>query len=316
MSAQHALDKRIRTQSDEYYRLGAEQAWKYTAQQVDVHFDLSYHDFVREYVRKKRPVVIKGGAAKDAITPETLKTFSGNTPLAELVGGGGSPYLVRGSASSIEKFKSLITLGDYLNRFTEDSDLPYLTNLSVSNNFPKLANAFAPPRYFEPNWNSRWPFGALDFEKSNRGGAEVFISPAGGTYGVLHYDRHHLFLGVCQYFGKKLWWMCPPEQSEYLYPVGGRHQSISWVNPASPDLQRFPLFAMVKPFVVTLEAGDLMFVPSSWWHMTRAVSANISGLHRILNWHNIRGYMWDFRHYLMRNPALLLMGLKQVVSRK
>lgn len=312
MTAQLA-DRRIRTQPDEYFRPDTELTWMARAQAVESRRDLSDREFVREYVRRQRPVVIKDGVPKDAVTPETLRSCCGHRPLANLVGGSGSPILVRGSAAAIEKFRSLGTLGEYLTHFAE-ADLPYLTNLSISRTFPEAAEAFVPPCYFGRNWVTRWPFSAMSF--GDRGGAELFISSAGGTYGVLHYDRPALFLGICQYFGKKLWWLCPPEQSEYLYTVGGRHHNVSRVNPFSPDLQTYPLFEQVKPFVVTLEAGDLMFVPSSWWHMTKAITPNIAALHRILNRHNIVPYLGYLRRELTHNRGLAVPTLKQLIWRK
>lgn len=317
MGTQRAIDGRIRSLPDEYYGSQGDIAGAKSARSIEIRHELSYEAFIRDYVRKKRPVVVKDVVSKDSITPEVLRELSGHRPLADLAGGGGSRFLVRGRASSIDKFNSLSTLGDYLTHFaSDDADLPYLTNLCVSVNFPEVADAFAPPRYFESNWSSKWPFSALAFEQSSRVGSEVFISPKGGTYGVLHYDRHAQFLGTCQYFGKKLWWLCPPEQSEYLYPVAGGYPFVSPVNPFDPDLKTFPLFERVKPFVVTLEAGDLMFVPSLWWHMTKAITPNISTLHRIINRHNLGAYLWDLRQYLMHDRRLLLGALRQLILGK
>jgi len=242
---QSGIDDRIQIHPDGIYEPPAEAGWNEGALDVDSRHDLSYDEFIREYVRRKKPVVIKNGVSTDSITPETLHSLAGHRPLANLSGGTGSRFLVRGPASSIEKFRSLTTLGDYLEHFTEPgSELPYLTNLSVSKDVSEAAGAFAAPKYFQPNWNSKWPFSALNFD--NRGDAEVFISPPGRSYGVLHYDRHALYLGICQYYGKKLWWLCPPEQSAFLYPVGGGYQNISGVNPLNPDLRKFPLYSQGK----------------------------------------------------------------------
>jgi Cupin-like domain len=317
MSTSGTIHERIRSLPDEYFQTRGNGVGTANAEPVETRRDLSYDEFVNAYVRKKRPVVIKDGVLKNSITPEVLLADSGHRSLTELAGGGGSRFLVRGRASSIEKFNAMATLGDYLGRFAaDDADLPYLTNLCVSVNFPGLAQAFASPRYFQPNWSSRWPFSAFAFEQSARVGTEVFISPAGGTYGVLHYDRHAQFLGVCQYFGKKVWWLCSPEYTRYLYPVPGGYPFVSPINPLDPDLDKFPEFVRVRPFVVTLEAGDILFVPSLWWHMTRAVTANISTLHRVINRHNVMSYLWDLRQYLKNDRRVLLGAVKQLIVRR
>ncbi len=288
-------------------------AWAASGTPVASRRDLKYDDFVGEFVRARQPVVVKGGVPSEAINPKTLTAASGDLPLTKLAGGGGSPFRVRGHKRAMEAFAELATLGDYLARFEADDDLPYLTNLSIAANFPTLASAFAAPVHLLPNWSTTWPFSVLGFASRNLNGAEVFIAPRGGTYGSLHYDRHELYVGSCQYYGQKTWWLCPPEQSHLLYPVATGYPHLSPVNPFNPDLSRFPLFALAKPLIATLEAGDVLFVPGSWWHATRAVTANVSTVHRVLNRHNLAAYLWDFKYYVRHEPKALLYWLGQLI---
>jgi jumonji domain-containing protein 7 len=41
----------------------------------------------------------------------------------------------------------------------------------------------------------------------------------------------------------------------------------------------FPLFADAQPMRVTLRAGEMLFVPVTWWHCVRTVAPSIA-----LNW--------------------------------
>lgn len=284
------------------------------AKQVDRVRGLSLDEFVRNYVRRKRPVVIAGAVAPDAISPATLRASCGLKPIATLVGAGGSDVLVRGRESAVANFHAHATLGDYLDAFEAGADLPYLTNLCVYTNFPEMRDELETPPFFEPNWKTRWPLSALAWSRENPVGAELFLAPAGTGYGTLHYDGHSVFVGTCQYFGRKLWWLCPPEQSEYLYPMKSRFFHVSPLDPFAPDYGQFPLFVKARPYVVTLEPGDAMFVPASWWHVTHAVTPNIATIVRIVNQYNVVPHLWAFRHYARHAPGMLAGSLQNALS--
>ncbi|CAN0252494.1 unnamed protein product, partial [Ectocarpus sp. 8 AP-2014] len=41
-------------------------------------------------------------------------------------------------------------------------------------------------------------------------------------------------------------------------------------------LSRFPQFAEAHPLAVTLEPGDVLFVPKHWWHFVEATDTSLS----------------------------------------
>ena len=43
---------------------------------------------------------------------------------------------------------------------------------------------------------------------------------------------------------------------------------VPWVaiDPLNPDLEKFPDFAHAKPVTVTVNAGEMLYLPSLWFH--------------------------------------------------
>lgn len=101
---------------------------------------------------------------------------------------------------------------------------------------------------------------------------------------------------ACCVSGRRRFTLYPPDAVGDLYigpldltPAG---QPISLVDAAAPDLQRFPRFAaaQARAQVVTLEAGDAIYLPSQWWHQVEAMDP-FSGLvnywwRRTSPWHD------------------------------
>ena len=83
---------------------------------------------------------------------------------------------------------------------------------------------------------------------------------------------------ACVAAGKRRFTLFPPEQLDNLYigpldytPAG---QATSLVDFESPDFERFPKFkqAVQSAKVAELEAGDVIFIPSMWWHHVEGLS--------------------------------------------
>jgi len=100
-----------------------------------------------------------------------------------------------------------------------------------------------------------------------------------------HYDTYGCNL-VAQLIGKKRWILFPPCENECLYPTRIPYEEssvFSAVNINGPNLSKFPKFALTSPYVITLEEGDVLFVPHKWWHFVKCLTASVS----INSWLNL-----------------------------
>jgi hypothetical protein len=120
-----------------------------------------------------------------------------------------------------------------------------------------VRGAIGYPGYFTPD-DYRWPF---------------FFMGAPGAVSPIHRDLAHNL--AAHLFGAKRWRLYSPDQAELLYPNPGPDDGPSaqtcLVDPDAPDLQRFPRFAEARPLELVVRAGEILLVPSGWFHHVTAL---------------------------------------------
>jgi ribosomal protein L16 Arg81 hydroxylase len=231
---------------------------------IDRRAKFSPADFRREYLHPNRPVVITDAlAAWPAIkrwSPQFFKdrfgdrqvTVDGRTlPLGELI--------------------------DWVMRSSKEDPAPYLRNEPLRELFPELVEDIHPiPEYLSPNWLGR-RFSHPDVAPINRGAEiEIFIGGEGQSFPVLHYDGLYAHAFLMQIHGRKQYFVYPPDQTPFMYPLENDPNRSRVNNVETPDLEKFPLFAKARAITFTLNPGELLFVPGGWWHTVRMLSASIT----------------------------------------
>jgi jumonji domain-containing protein 7 len=238
---------------------------------------LSPEDFRRRYLARGRPVVLTGiadawpalGWSPEALAarlPEAQVRYVEREPAAN----GGSVL-----SAALSRRRSECSLRDFVARMQRgDGAQRYVIVSPLVQQQPELLR--------ELGSLAAWQFAPWVPQRVRRlldKGPLFWMGPA-DLASPLHLDvEHNLFV---QLHGRKDWLLLPPEEGPNLYFPWPEHPAelIHWspVDPDRPDLARFPRFARARAQAVTLAPGEILFVPSGWWHVVRyrepAVSVN------------------------------------------
>jgi histone arginine demethylase JMJD6 len=253
--------KRSRSIWDESYLAARKDA---SFDQIDRRSNLSYEDFIREYVRKKRPVIITD-AAKDwpALKTWNLEYFR-------------SRY---GDIALPRKSMLVRDMIDEVGRSTKERPSSYAFSLSIPKLFPELSRDLKPtPRYWQPNWLESPALlpGVPSHKLHYITGLEVNIGGAFSTFPFIHYDDLWTQTFVTQVYGRKEWVLYPPDQTPYLYPKKRGENFSRLPVEGDVDLAEFPLFENVKPIRFCIEPGEMFYNTPGWWHTTHALTPSIA----------------------------------------
>lgn len=176
---------------------------------VPVKTRLSHEEFLREYVLKMQPVLIKGALSDWAATSwskDYLKNKAGDRVIS---------YRTEGKAAS-DRFDNLLDLV-----FDPSRPAPYLRNINVGSQLPELLEDISPqPIYTSANWRSHplmartWP---PEVPKNLH---ELFISRSSMSFPYLHLDYWSMSGFLAQLHGEKEVILFPVEDRAYLYQSG------------------------------------------------------------------------------------------------
>lgn len=247
--------------------------------EIDRRSNLSYEEFSGRYMYANKPVIFTDALgpwrALSRWTPNFFQSEFGDMTFSIAEG--------RKSSSYSEKTNGMVqyTMAHFIDRVLESSDdspAPYFRNQSLSGMFPSLKADVEPaPEYFFPNWLlDQYTIKRFHAALHHYGILELFIGGRGGTFPVLHYDHGGLHAFLMQIYGRKRYVLYPPDQTPYMYPTKEK-PNLSMVNSVfEPDLNRFPLFAKAVPTTFELAAGEMMFLPSGWWHTVKMLTPSIT----------------------------------------
>jgi hypothetical protein len=147
----------------------------------------------------------------------------------------------------------------------------YMNHYSPFVPHPELLDEFRDP-YFVDNWFRNLTGAAADWYNDEFGW--VFIGPA-GTITPLHRDLFSTHAWLAQIHGRKRFFLFAPDDGVNLGGDG--------LNPAEPDLEKFPEYTGAHPFEVVLHPGEVLFIPANWYHYVVSLDPSISLTFNFIN---------------------------------
>ena len=250
--------------------------------------NLSYEDFARKYLYTNTPVIVTDALrhwkAVQRWTPEFFKSEFGDMKFSIA----STEYGQKGHKQEKAADYNMAQFIDAVLASNEERPAPYFRNRILSQLFPSLVQDIEPlPDYFQPNWLSDRYMVKHVGEVLNRGSEmELYIGGQGSSFPVLHYDGAGVHAFLMQIYGRKEFIVYSPDQEPYLYPSPVK-ANLSLVNSVdNPNLAEFPLFTKATAIRFVLEPGELLFVPSHWWHTTKMLTPSITISANVLNQSN------------------------------
>uniref|UniRef100_A0A4W3HTH0 Jumonji domain-containing protein 4 n=1 Tax=Callorhinchus milii TaxID=7868 RepID=A0A4W3HTH0_CALMI len=247
--------------------------------------ELSYSRFFREFLVPNRPCVLSGSVTAAQPAPEVWRPSSNGDGFPK-IHHRFSDAVVPVANCDVQEYnanpKESLTLSEYLSYWrerrahghTSPRGCLYLKDWHMHRDFPDHG-VYSTPLFFRSDWlNEYWDSIRLDDYRF------VYMGPKGSCWSA----------NLC---GRKRWLLFPPGEEAALRDRAG---SLAYdvLSPALRDPQLYPGAAQShSPIEVIQEPGEVLFVPSGWYHQVHNLEDTISVNHNWLNGCNV-DTVWRF----------------------
>lgn len=247
---------------------------------IDKKTNISYSEFYKNYVQKGIPVLLKG-VLKDMPamqwSPQYMLEHYGDKVI------------------EIDK-RTQQSIGIFINTFLDDANSQtnignnaYLKNINVSSQFQELTDHIShAPKFVKGNWrHNKFINAMLGYENSV---CQFFMGARRSGFPFIHVDYPPMHTFSALFYGQKEWLLLNPDQEDNAYAhsrPGGWVKASQIENPFDPDYEKYPLFSKAVQHRVMQECGDLLFVPTGWWHTARNETNTIT-----MAWDHLNSTSW------------------------
>jgi hypothetical protein len=151
--------------------------------------------------------------------------------------------------------------GSYFDEVEKDQS-KYLRFSRVLDHNPELLNDL------DLEWLRQFKYGMCNGEQT------FLFMGEGGTKTPMHAGlTHTIFIQVK---GRKKWTICTPNERFFLDPVADRVLYFyTHANPLDCNDPKFPMVPFVKKYELILEEGDVLWLPSLFWHYVENLTPTI-----------------------------------------
>ncbi|WP_338841458.1 cupin-like domain-containing protein [Flavobacterium ginsenosidimutans] len=226
---------------------------------VDTVESISREDFKRNYLDKKKPLIIKGltndWPAKEKWSTEYFKEIAGDIEVKLVDNSKADPSKVINASIASMKF------GEYLDLIKREPTQLRIFFFNLFKHRPELVNDVRVPKELMGGFIESMP--AMFF-----GGSKAIT--------FLHYDIDLPHLFHTHFGGRKHIILFDNKWKKRLYCIPNTTYALEDYDVANPDFEKFPALKGVEGYEVFLEHGDTLFMPTGMWHWMRYIDGSFS----------------------------------------
>lgn len=226
---------------------------------VDVVESITREDFKKNYLDKRKPLIIKGltkdWPAREKWTTDYFKQIAGDIEVKLVDNSKADPTKVINASIATMKF------GDYLDLIKREPTELRIFFFNLFKHRPELVKDVKVPKDLMGGFIESMP--AMFF---------------GGSTAVtfLHYDIDLPHLFHTHFGGRKHVILFDNKWKKRLYCIPNTTYALEDYDVANPDFEKFPALKGVEGYEVFLEHGDTLFMPTGMWHWMRYIDGSFS----------------------------------------
>lgn len=231
---------------------------KLNLQKVDRLKTISKKDFLQNYVKPQKPLVIENMIGDwPAFTKWNLNY------LKEVVGEKEVPLYDDRPVDYKDGFNephARMKMKDYIDLLQKEPTRYRIFLYNILKEVPSLQKDF------------KFPDIGLRIMKS----MPMLFFGGQDSYTFMHYDIDLANILHFHFHGKKECILFPYEEKKYLYKIPNSlitHESIDFSN---PDFKKWPALKLAKGYVAELEHGNVLYMPEGYWHYMKYITPGFS----------------------------------------
>lgn len=209
---------------------------------------ISKEDFVKNYVRPQKPVVI------EKLTQDwpAYEKWSLNY-IKEIAGDKVVPLYDDRPVSHKDGFNDAhaqMKMSEYIDLLQKEPTNYRIFLYNLMKKVPVLQNDF------------RWPDLGLNLVKQ----LPMLFFGGENSKVFIHYDIDYSNILHFHFHGKKRCILFHPDQTPYLYKVPHALISREDIDFDNPDFEKWPALKHAQGLVANLEHGEMLYMPEGYWH--------------------------------------------------
>ena len=226
---------------------------------IDVVEDISREDFYENYLKKKKPVVIRNMARKwpayQKWTMDYMKEMVGDIEVPLYDSSKADPAAPINTAAAKMKFTEYI---DLIKETPTDLRIFFFDPIKAA---PQLLNDYIFPRDLMGGFLDKYP--------------SMFFGGKGSvTFMHFDIDMSHIF--HTHFNGRKHILLFDYKWKERLYKLPFATYALEDYDIEHPDFEKFPALDGIEGIECYLEHGDTLFMPTGWWHWMKYLDGSFS----------------------------------------